>query len=152
LELFRVPLLYQKVALVVAGGIIGPVVEELFFRGALFRGLRRQHTAALTVFGVALLFAAAHREPRSFLPDLLGGLAMGYVRAVSGSLWPAVLMHAAFNSATMIFAVRFGPEADVLTRPQSLVATVACVGLFALYRVLAVRSETCAQARAEDAV
>jgi membrane protease YdiL (CAAX protease family) len=151
-DLFRAPLLYRKVALVLVAGVVGPAVEEIFFRGALYRGLRRQYTPALTLFGVALLFAASHRDARNFLPDLLGGLAMGYVRAISGSLWPALLLHAAFNTISVVFAVRLGPEADVLSRPQSLAATFACLGLVALYRAVALRSETCAQARAEDAV
>jgi membrane protease YdiL (CAAX protease family) len=152
IELFRVPLLYQKVAIVLSAGMLGPAVEEMFFRGALFRGLRRQHPPGLTLIGVSLLFAAAHRDFRNFLPDLLGGLAMGYVRMLAGSLWPAVLLHAAFNSVSIAFALRQGPEADMLSRPQSLAAVLASLVLLALYRAMALRSETCAQARAEDAV
>jgi membrane protease YdiL (CAAX protease family) len=150
-ELFRAPAVHQKLGILLAAGILGPAVEEMFFRGALFRGLRRQHSPALTLIGVSLLFAAAHRDLRNFLPDFLGGMAMGYVRILAGSLWPAILLHAAFNTVSVAFALRLGPEADVLTRTESLVATLATLGLLAIYRVLALRSETCAQARAADA-
>ena len=40
----------------------------------------------------------------------LGGLAMGYVRILSGSIWPAILLHVAFNSTTIALLVRDGPE------------------------------------------
>jgi membrane protease YdiL (CAAX protease family) len=149
-SMFTVSAAHQRVALVVAGGILGPVVEEIFFRGAILRSLRRVHTAGLTLFGTSLLFAAAHLDPRSFLPAFLGGLAMGYVRILSGSLWPAILLHAAFNSSSVMVAVTLGPEADALTRPQSLIAVAATLALVALYGTLALRSELCSEAREQD--
>ena len=147
---FDVQELPLQVAIVLAGGVVGPVVEELLFRGGIFRGLRRSHGAAATVFGISVFFALAHREPRDFLPVLLGGLAMGYVRSVSGSLWPAILLHAAFNTMSAILALVFGPEADVFTRWQDAAATLACIVLLALFGRIAGRSGACALAREAD--
>jgi membrane protease YdiL (CAAX protease family) len=149
-QLFDVGALHQKVAIVVAAGVVGPVVEELLFRGGIFRGLRRQHGPARTVIAIALFFALAHREPRNFLPDFMGGLAMGYLRLTSGSLWPSILLHAAFNTTSVIFALVAGPEADVLTRAQSIAATVASVALLAAFGWIARRHQLCAAARAAD--
>ena len=149
-QLFDVKGLHQKIALVVAAGVIGPLVEEMLFRGGIFRGLRRQQSPALTVLGVSLLFAAAHRDLRNFVPDLLGGLVMGYVRLVSGSLVPAVLVHASFNTTAVVVALEMGPEADFLTFGQNIAAAAASVTLLALFGRLAGRSERCALARAED--
>jgi membrane protease YdiL (CAAX protease family) len=149
-ELFDVKAVHLEVAIVVAAGLVGPVVEELLFRGGIFRGLRRRHGAATTVLGISVFFALAHREPRNFLPDLLGGLAMGYVRSVSGSLWPAILMHAAFNTTSVIFALVAGPDTDVLTRWQNVAATAVSLGLFALFGRIAGRSDVAVQARAAD--
>jgi membrane protease YdiL (CAAX protease family) len=131
-------------------GLVGPVVEEVFFRGAILRSLRRGHASGLTLLATSLLFAAAHLDPRNFLPDFLGGLAMGYVRLWSGSLWPAILLHAAFNSGSAYAALYLGPEADLLTRSQSFVAIFATIGLVALYRTVAVRTPLCAEAREQD--
>src|SRR5438128_599967 len=69
--LYTAPALHQKVALVGAAGLFGPVVEETFFRGAILRNLRRAHTAGLTLFGTALLFAAVHIDLRNFFPIFL---------------------------------------------------------------------------------
>jgi membrane protease YdiL (CAAX protease family) len=149
-ELFDVRALHLQAALVLAAGIVGPVVEELLFRGGIFRGLRRQHSAATTVLGISVFFALAHREPRNFLPDLLGGLAMGYVRSVSGSLWPAILLHAAFNTTSAVLALWAGPEADVFTPWQNAAGAAASVALLTVFGRIASRSDVCAAGRAAD--
>jgi len=149
-QIFDVRALHQKVAIVLAAGVVGPLVEELLFRGGIFRGLRRRHGPLRTVIAIALFFALAHREPRNFLPDFMGGLAMGYVRLTSGSLWPGILLHAAFNTTSVIFALVAGPEADVLTRVENIAATVASVALLAAFGWIAGRHERCAAARVAD--
>jgi len=149
-ELLTASTLRDQIALVVAAGVVGPVVEEIFFRGALYRHLRRAHPPGLTLFGVSLLFAAAHLDPRSFFPDFMGGLAMGYVRALSGSLWPAILLHAAFNTVSMLVAVRSGPDADLFSRQENLAAVPVTLALVALYGAVALRSRFSADARQQD--
>src|SRR6266487_5115201 len=54
-ELFHAPFLHQKIAILLAAGFLGPIVEEMFFRGALLRAIRRRHPPGLTVVGVSLL-------------------------------------------------------------------------------------------------
>jgi len=149
-QLFDVGSLQKRVALVVAGGLVGPMVEELLFRGGIFRGLRRLHGAASTVLGISFFFALAHREPRNFLPDFLGGLAMGYVRWASGSLWPAIWLHAAFNTASVILALVSGPEADVLTVGQNVAGAAGSIAFLAAFARIAGQSEVCAAAREAD--
>jgi len=149
-ELLTASRLRDQIAVVAAAGVVGPVVEEVFFRGALYRHVRRVHPPGLTLFGVSLLFAAAHLDPRSFLPDFLGGLAMGYVRVLSGSLWPAILLHAAFNTVSMLVAVRSGPDADFFSRQENLVAVPVTLALVALYGAVALRSRFSADAHQQD--
>jgi membrane protease YdiL (CAAX protease family) len=150
-RLFDVRTFYQKAAIVLFAGVVGPVVEELLFRGGILGGLRRRHASFRTVIGVALFFALAHREPRNFLPDLMGGLAMGYARLTSGSLWPGILLHAAFNTTSVIFAFVAGPDADVLARTENLAAAAISVALLAGFGWIAGRHELCVAARAADA-
>jgi membrane protease YdiL (CAAX protease family) len=149
-RLFDVKALHQRVALVVAGGVVGPAVEEMLFRGGIFRGLRRQHGAVSTVLGISFFFALAHREPRNFLPDLLGGLAMGYVRLASGSLWPSILLHATFNTTSVILGLTAGPDTDVLSRADNLVATALCLAVLAAFMRIARSNESGAAARHAD--
>jgi membrane protease YdiL (CAAX protease family) len=149
-QLFEVPALYQKVGLVVAAGALGPLVEELFFRGALFGALARRYGRAGALAAASLLFAAAHRDLRSFAPDLVGGAVMGLVRVWSGSLWPALLVHAAFNTSSALYGVVRGPEGDLFTRSQSVAVSVALVAVLLVYRATARRSARAASARDQD--
>jgi membrane protease YdiL (CAAX protease family) len=87
------------VALFVFAAGVGPLSEELLFRGALYTGLRPQHSAAYAGLATGLLFTVSHHELR-FWPSILalsGILAL--VRAVSGSLWPCFFLHAAYNAS-----------------------------------------------------
>jgi len=144
------PTVRQKAALLGAAGLLGPIVEEMFFRGGMLRSLRRENTPGLTVIGVSVLFAIAHLDLRNFVPTLLGGLAMGFLRILSGSLWPSILLHVAFNSGTVVVALMSGPDADLFTRNESWVAALVTFGLVALYGAVAVRSPRCVDARELD--
>jgi uncharacterized protein len=97
---WRVPLL-----LVVVG--VGPLVEELLFRGVLLSALMRRMPTAPAVLTCVLLFAGVHLPGLDFkwyaLPDLmLLAAALCWLRLQSGSLWPAVLAHGANNLFAML--------------------------------------------------
>lgn len=90
--------------------VVGPVVEEVFFRGALFGGLRAQEGLARptlhAVFVSSLLFTIVHVRWQSFAPILLVGLLIAGLRVLSGSILPAILAHVAFNAAGVAELVR----------------------------------------------
>lgn len=94
--LLRVPL-----ALVVVS--LGPLVEELLFRGALLSALLRRTSVGWSVAISSLLFACVHLPDLGFLwyavPNLaLLAAALAWLRLRSGSLWPAVLAHGVNNA------------------------------------------------------
>jgi membrane protease YdiL (CAAX protease family) len=111
------------IAAVVAG--LGPCVEELFFRGALFGALRRGHGAFATNLVVALCFALGHLDLRLLLPLFLAGWVIGEVREQSGSIWPGLLVHAAFNSATLAIVFTGGAPAG---KPPAIPTLIALSG------------------------
>jgi membrane protease YdiL (CAAX protease family) len=86
---------------IVAG--LGPCVEELFFRGALFGALRRSHSALGTIAVVSLCFVLGHLDLRLFLPLLVAAVALGQIRERTASLWPGLALHAAFNATTLSY-------------------------------------------------
>lgn len=144
----------QQIAVFVSVCLVGPLVEELFFRGALFRGLRQRNTAGMTTFGVAAFFAAAHQDGRVFLPILLVGLAMTHLRAISGSILPAILLHVTFNATAIVPILGRPIEMDELREPialvPTLVGTAATLGLLALARTLTRHSPRAIAARSFD--
>ena len=79
-----------------------PVVEELFFRGLLFRSLRRRFGPTVAVVGSAVLFGLAHFEPLQLPALILFGLVLGVLAEKSGRLGPGIVAHAVFNAATVL--------------------------------------------------
>jgi membrane protease YdiL (CAAX protease family) len=137
--------------LVVAG--LGPCVEEFFFRGALFGALRRAHGALVTTVAVSLCFAFGHLDLRLLLPLFAVALVLAHVRELSGSIWPGVALHGAFNAATL--AVVFAgaaPAGKPLPMPVStaILGCVTTVGLVVLMRRLALSSRVAQNARSSD--
>ena len=98
-------------------GIVVPFAEEGFFRGILFSmllwgfGKLYQETTAewLTLVLSTLIFSTSHLNnlghyPTNFILFQVGfsmilGLCFGYTRLKTGSIYPAVLLHALFNLA-----------------------------------------------------
>jgi hypothetical protein len=84
--------------------LIAPVVEELTFRGLGYKLLEPlgRWTAVLLV---GLLFGLAHGLVEA-LPILAAfGAGLAYVRMRTGSVYPGMIVHAAFNSLVLIVAV-----------------------------------------------
>jgi len=78
--------------------LLGPVAEEVLFRGAFQGTLRRLWGPETAVLATALIFAFAHQNPIAFPLLFVGGLTLGIVRELSGSLFPAVLFHVLYNA------------------------------------------------------
>jgi len=144
----------QQIAVFVGVCLVGPLVEELFFRGALFRGLRQRNTPGMTTFGVSAFFALAHQDGRVFLPILLVGLVMTHLRSLSGSLLPAFALHFAFNATAIVPTLGKPIDLDTMQEPlpvaPTLVGTAAAAGLVYLATKLARHSPRAVAARAYD--
>ena len=136
---------------VVAG--LGPCVEEFFFRGALFGALRRGNGALLTSAVVATCFALGHLDLRLFLPLLVAAFALADVREHTGSIWPGLALHAAFNAATLALVFAGDAPAGKAPAMPALFAVSGCalsVALLVLVRTLALSSAVAQNARRSD--
>lgn len=95
-----------RTALAVVVVTLGPLTEELLFRGALLSALLRHQRPFAAVLVSALAFALAHLPDLHWLwygvPNLvLLGIAFAWLRLRSGSLWPAIIAHACNNLLVM---------------------------------------------------
>ena len=88
-----------------AVGVVGPVVEELLFRGLLTAGVRRRFGALRTALFTAALFAVAHFIPRVMPAVFLLGLALAFVYERMGSTAPGVLVHCLYNGIALTAAL-----------------------------------------------
>jgi membrane protease YdiL (CAAX protease family) len=94
---------YAANFLVIAG--FAPVVEELTFRGLGFALLRRFSGVAVAIVGVGVLFALAHGLVEAFPELAIFGCALAWLRWQTDSVYPGMLVHAAFNSFSLVAAV-----------------------------------------------
>ena len=84
--------------------VVAPTVEELTYRGLGF-ALLAPYGAALAVVVTAVLFGAAHGLVVGLPVLVVFGLAIGWLRARTGSVYPAMLLHAVFNGTALVVAV-----------------------------------------------
>ncbi len=104
-ELFRDPM--SAFLLAAFGVLIAPIIEELLFRGFMYPVVERAHGAAAAVLATAAVFSLVHGQQYGWAWQnllLLGfvGVVFGTIRAVSRSLVPSTLAHAAYNLTLFI--------------------------------------------------
>ncbi len=90
---------------VIAGVVAAPFVEEIFFRGFLFQGLRQSLGWKKAALISSAIFAAMHLELVAFLPTFLLGYVFAFVYNRSNSIWPGVILHCLVNSFAMCLLV-----------------------------------------------
>ena len=85
--------------LTVLGAVLGPGLEESFFRGCLLPVLARTAGVPAAIGLSALLFTALHNPPTlaQWVCFTASGAAYGWVRVSSRSTTTATLMHSAYN-------------------------------------------------------
>jgi membrane protease YdiL (CAAX protease family) len=89
---------------------IGPLVEELFFRGLFYPVLARRLGAVWGVVLTALPFALMHMPQYGWawgalLVIFVVGVVCGTVRAITRSVGASFLVHVGYNGAQMLIAV-----------------------------------------------
>ncbi len=82
--------------------LVGPVAEEIFFRGLLLHLLRLVVGNPTAFWGQAFLFGLVHHQFQWFPVYVFLGIACAYVYQRTGALWPAMFSHAAWNSLGLL--------------------------------------------------
>ena len=90
------------VYLLFVGVILGPIAEELLFRGMLFPILARRIGTVESVLIVSVLFGAIHVHLPSFLPLCIVSMALCMAYVYSGSIAVPIAMHALFNGVNLL--------------------------------------------------
>lgn len=101
--------------LVLAVGL-GPLAEELVFRGWLQGTLRQRLGPTVALWATALLFGLVHGLDKA-LPLFLLGLLFGWLRERHGGLWAPLLVHAVHNSVTIGAVLLWPGHLDLLYPP-----------------------------------
>ena len=84
--------------------LVAPIVEELLFRGIGFHLLQRfGDTAAIVTTGLA--FGLYHGLVNALPILTLFGISLAWLRSRTRSVYPGMLVHAAFNAVALIVSV-----------------------------------------------
>ncbi len=95
-------------------GILVPISEELFFRGALFTWFRGRYNFPIAMLASSLLFAFGHIDTIGVVASsFVLGLVNAYMFEKSKTLWAPILMHITTNSFAVLLiygALAFAPQ------------------------------------------
>ncbi len=101
----RRPESFLTVAVTIA--LIPAVVEELFYRGFVFRSFAARMSAPSAIVMSAVLFAAAHINVYEALPLFTLGVVLAIVTRSTGTLVVPIIVHFANNFITLVIAKEF---------------------------------------------
>ena len=119
--------------------LMAPLLEELLFRGILLRALLNRTSSAAAVAVSALAFSGFH-------PSLIGvthafglGSVLGVLLVRTGSIWPCVALHSAWNLAVRLFEASPSTQDPVASSTFSVlvgmfITTALILGLVVLLR------------------
>lgn len=88
--------------LVIMAIILAPIVEEIIFRGCIYRFLKSQTTLVTAQIISGSFFALMHANLMSFVPLVLVGVFLARVYEKSGNIMVAIWFHAFFNAFSLL--------------------------------------------------
>ena len=84
--------------------ILGPVIEELFFRGFLYGVFKKYIGVFWSMTITAAIFAALHTHIVGFFPIMALGMLLAYLYEKTGTLVSSITVHIMHNLG-MVFLV-----------------------------------------------
>ena len=126
--------------ILLANALLGSFSEEVMFRGFLYTGLRDALPVWPAILLASLLFGAPHVLNVAVIGNLgaavgqavfatLSGIMFLGLRIRSGSLWPVILLHAAWNTGLILVGRESPPLDPDEPLPMMAVAFTALVML-----------------------
>ncbi len=85
---------------IVLGTVLGPVLEEIFFRGFCYPILKKRFGMFLAMVLTSIFFASIHGNSFAFLPIFILGMGLALLYEIRGSLVAPIALHITHN---MIF-------------------------------------------------
>ncbi len=83
--------------------ILGPIIEEIFFRGFLYPVIRKKAGVAIASAVTALLFALTHENTFAIIPIFVLGLILAYLYEKRGNLIACTTLHMLHNTIFIFY-------------------------------------------------
>ena len=95
--------LFYFALLAFCGIVIAPVIEEILFRGCIYRFLKGKTSLIRAQLLSASLFALLHANLHSFLPLVFIGFILARIYESSGNIKQSIIFHGFFNATSFTF-------------------------------------------------
>jgi membrane protease YdiL (CAAX protease family) len=93
--------------------VLGPILEELLFRGAITKILLKKYKPAKAIILSGLIFGIFHLNPVQVVVAALVGFVFAWMYYKTKSLLPGIVMHIVNNSTSVYLATKY-PDVDYL--------------------------------------
>lgn len=100
---------FNPILLFIGGAIIGPICEEIIFRGIILKELLIRYDAKKAILFSALIFSVIHMVPIQMIATFAIGIVLGYIYYKTKSLWLVCAIHLINN----MIAFSMGTESMV---------------------------------------
>jgi membrane protease YdiL (CAAX protease family) len=113
--------------------IIGPIIEELLFRGGILEGLKK-YGITFAIMAQALIFAFMHNNLMQIVLTLVAGILYGYIAVMTESVLVAILIHIINNSFSGLIQATILKNADIASPIYIIMSTLyVIIGILILY-------------------
>jgi membrane protease YdiL (CAAX protease family) len=102
---------WERILAFVVLVVVGPIVEELLFRGFLYGRLRELHAPVwLSVLLVSAVFGFVHGQWNLAVDVFILGVIASLLREKTGTVWPGVVIHMMKNAIAfyLVFVMMAG--------------------------------------------
>ena len=114
--------------------VIGaPIVEEILFRGLIYKHLKRAMPVWLALVIQAVLFGAVHGQLLWAIFAFVLAIALSLTRDYFDSLWPCIAIHLCFNGANYLPIGEMSASTGLIVLLASLFAAAVLLLVQALY-------------------
>jgi len=83
--------------LVLTIAVIGPICEEIIFRGVILEGMLKKYDVNKAILFSALIFGLIHLQPLQVISAFFIGLILGWIYVKTQSLWVCIGIHVVNN-------------------------------------------------------
>jgi len=136
--------MYQELANKIFGGdfyiaflttvCMAPILEELLFRGLIYKRLRNTCKPFTAAIISSLAFGITHGNLVQFLYAFLAGMLLAYIYEKYKNIWAPIIFHVCANTLSMLGAGFIDEIHDVWIRVALLVLEAAA--LFVIYKII----------------
>jgi tetratricopeptide (TPR) repeat protein len=102
IPLVKYALIANPLAAFLSVVIVGPVVEEILFRGLIYGALEKRLRVSGAILASSFVFALVHLQVMYFFPIFCLGIVLGWARWKANSLGLPILIHVLNNGVALI--------------------------------------------------